>query len=621
MIKLADKMKKPLILLLLLFAVFALVGCEEIPDEPPIINEKVKYINGVNEISENKINEKIEFVLYETEEYQKLDLNPYDYRDFKIIGTFKTPSGDEKDIYAFWFQDFNLKFDDKYLTPPSGISGVASQNPNELQGLETAVSIGDPHFYLRYLSNELGEHDLRINIYLNNKVVQTINHQFIVNEGDRESKGVLLVEPVHQRNFIFENGDTFIPIGQNTSWYTSSTRKTEDYRIWFSKMHENSANFSRIWMGTWSFALHSGSEFDNFDSRQAQAYRLDKVFDFADEYEIYFLLAFINHGQFSDKVNPQWNLNPWNKANGGILNRPQQFFTDNDAIEIYKQQVTYIISRWGYSDKVIWELWNEVDWTDNFNTMAVSVWHSNIGQFIKEIDAYQHMVTTSYKGNLGLAYNSQYIDFVNPHDYGYSNVNVMQRLVPNIDTIFRNYGKPVLTSEIGINYENGRNNYEADPTGISIKQSQWAGMMGGGAGGAMNWWWDSYVHPNDLYYRFKGAGEFAKNLNMVGDSYELLQKLSGVTLNNDNSALIGYKIDNRVYGYLYDKNWKYNYLNISNKNVKTVIPVNNGTYLLSIYDTDTGELIEELEVVITNKEFTYTFSFKEDKAFILKEKK
>ena len=104
-------------------------------------------------------------------------------------------------------------------------------------------------------------------------------------------------------------------------------------------------------------------------------------------------------------------------------------------------------------------------------------------------------------------------------------------------------------------------------------------------------------------------------------SYELLQKLSGVTLNNDNSALIGYKIDNRVYGYLYDKNWKYNYLNISNKNVKTVIPVNNGTYLLSIYDTDTGELIEELEVVITNKEFTYTFSFKEDKAFILKEKK
>ena len=42
MIKLADKMKKPLILLLLLFAVFALVGCEEIPDEPPIINEKVK---------------------------------------------------------------------------------------------------------------------------------------------------------------------------------------------------------------------------------------------------------------------------------------------------------------------------------------------------------------------------------------------------------------------------------------------------------------------------------------------------------------------------------------------------------------------------------------------------
>lgn len=619
---LVNKLKKYFVVILISLFSIVLFSCEideknnnNNGEKPPLVD---KYINGISILSESKTNQKIEFEIYETENYLNLNLNPYDYSEFKIIGKFTSPSNEIKEIYSFWFQDYNVSLDTSWKGNPSGISGQASTNPNEPQGLETAISEGDPHFRFRYITSESGNHELEINVYLDDKKVQTLDYNFEVEEGEVISKGVLKIDETNNRHFAYNNGETFIAVGQNTAWHTSSTRQTEDYRVWFEKMSENGANFARIWMGTWNYSLHFGEDFDNFDSRQPKAIRLDKLFDLADEYDMHFMLALINHGQFSALVNPQWSSNPWNKVNGGILDRPNQFFTNLEAKEIYKQQLIYIISRWAYSDKVIWELWNEVDWTDSFNDLIVRNWHFEMANFITQIDPYNHLVTTSYKGNTGSAYGLENIAFSNPHDYGYANVNVMEKLVPNIDNLFNRYGKPVLASEIGIGWQNGKENRDADPTGVSIKQNQWAGIMGGSLGGAMNWWWDSFVHPLDLYYRFKGAGEFAKKMDLVGDEYNLLHKLSGVQVNNNNSKILGYQVDDRIYGYLYDKTWTHKNTNIGSKDVLVNIPHENGSYVLKLYDTDTGELLITENLEITNNTFSFTFNFTEDKAFILK---
>jgi len=624
MIPWVDKFKRLISFIIIVGILGLLIACN--PDEnddngnnePPVLT--TKYINGITILSKSETNDKIEFELYENDNFHDLDVNPYDYNQFKIIGVFKTPSSETKNIHAFWYQDFELILDTNWKGTPNGISGQASTNPDEPQGLERAIPTGNPHYRLRYNTQEIGLHDLKINIYLKNKLVQTLNYEFDVIDSGNEYQGVLKVEQTHKRNLVYDNGKTFIAVGQNTSWYTSTTRQSVDYDVWFSKMNENNANFARIWMGVWNFSLHFGDSYDNFDSRQARALRLDKVFNLADEFDIHFMLTFINHGQFSASVNPQWIENPWNVRNGGILSKPYQFFTNAEAKETYKQQLIYIISRWGYSDKVIWELWNEVDWTDNYNALAVTAWHNEMTNVIKEVDAYDHLITTSYKGNTGSAYSSDNIDFANPHDYGYANVNVMEKLVPIIDSLYAKYQKPILQSEIGIGWQNGAENRNADPTGVSIKQNQWAGIMGGSLGGAMNWWWDSFVHPLDLYYRFKGAGEFAKKMDLVGENYNLLHKLSGVKINNNNTKILGYIVDDRIYGYLYDKKWTHKNTNINEKTVNVEIPFMNGKYDLEIYDTDSGELLLTTEVIISNNKFSYSFSFKEDKAFILKEK-
>src|SRR5690606_12081383 len=97
----------------------------------------------------------------------------------------------------------------------------------------------------------------------------------------------------------------------------------------------------------------------------------------------------------------------------------------------YKNQLLYIIGRYGYSDHIMaWELWNEVDWTDGYKAADVFTWHQEMSQFMKENDPYSRLVTTSYKGETGGAYNLATIDYVNPHSYSYYGLN-MNLTLPN----------------------------------------------------------------------------------------------------------------------------------------------------------------------------------------------
>ena len=348
------------------------------------------------------------------------------------------------------------------------------------------------------------------------------------------------------------------------------------------------------------------------------AARLDKVLDLAVEHDIQVMLALLNHGQFSANVNPNWSMNPWNEDNGGPLAYPSQFFTHHDAKETYKQQLLYIIGRYGYSTGIMaWELFNEVDWTDNFSSTAVYIWHTEMSQFIKEHDPYGRMVTTSYKGSQGGAYNSIHIDFANPHSYDYGSRNIMESLTPVIDSLHAQYEKPILQSELGINWQNGRDTTTADPTGVSLKQAQWAGVMNGSAGAAMNWWWDSWVHPNDLYGRFTGIGKFAARMDMTGETYDLLHRLDGVDVSRSQVGILGYRIDNRVYGYLYDTFWRHDMTTVYDKQTTVVIPIATGSYRLTIYDTDSGEPLESRALTSSSGQVTFTLTLAEDKAFII----
>ena len=600
--------------------VTATVGSEKSEISIKVIKkviEREPLFIGTNLISEEVVvHEKVEFALVEKNPgYIRENYNPFDYSKLKIYAVFTSPDH-EKDIVAlgFWYRDYKIILDTNLAT-----GRVKSGEPD---GMEFVNFIGDYEYRLRFQPSSSGKWTYKIYVeYDGGDITEELDGSIEVSDSSKEYKGLIKVDKSNNRTFMYEDGSTFMPIGENMGWWADNSRKTYDYYVWFSNANKNNMNIARIWMAPWGFCLHWGDSMYDYTDRLNYAARLDRVIEYADEYNMYIMLALLNHGQFSTVADSTWNQNPYNKANGGILENPQSFFTSKVAKDVYKNELLYIIGRYGYSDNIMcWELFNEVDWTDNadLNAVNIKMWHKEMAEFIKNNDSYGHMVSTSYKTEQGSSFTLDVIDFANPHSYGYAGKNICDTLPTVLDRLYRQYNKPILHSEIGIDWQNGYNNYKLDPKGISLRQASWAGMMGGGAGGAMNWWWDSYVHPYDLYYQFKGAGSYAKLLDLTGSDYTQLRTLKGVE-KSSGVGLLGYRFDNRIYGYLYDTSWSYLKETGELNNINVSIPFTNGTYTLTFYSATTGVAFNNSELKVTNGIATFTVpKFTSDVAFIIK---
>ena len=67
---------------------------------------------------------------------------------------------------------------------------------------------------------------------------------------------------------------------------------------------------------------------------------------------------------------------------------------------------------------VAWELFNEVHWTDAFRKgreADVAHWHSEMAKYIRSIDVYGHLITTSTENLRSPIYEK--MDFYQPHLY------------------------------------------------------------------------------------------------------------------------------------------------------------------------------------------------------------
>ena len=581
------------------------------------VEKRERLFLGTNLITkEPTINEKVEFALVERNPGYILDnYNPFDYSKLKVYAVFTSPDHDSDIVsLGFWYRDYVIVLDSNMAT--------GRVKEGEPDGLEIVNFVGDYEYRLRFQPNVSGKWTYKIYVeYDGGDITEELSGSLDVASSDKEYKGLIQVDKSNNRTFMYEDGTTFMPIGENMGWWADNSRKTYDYYVWFSNANKNNMNIARIWMAPWGFCLHWGKSIYDLTDRLNYAARLDKVIEYANTYDIYIMLCLLNHGQFSTGADPTWNQNPYNKANGGILTSPQAFFTSKEAKDVYKNELLYIIGRYGYSDNIMcWELFNEVDWTDNADINAVNIknWHKEMAELIKNNDSYGHMVSTSYKTEQGSSFLLDVIDFANPHSYGYASKNICDTLPAVLDKLYRQYNKPILHSEIGIDWQNGNNNYRLDPKGISLRQASWAGMMGGGAGGAMNWWWDSYVHPYDLYYQFKGAGAYAKLMDLRGSDYTQLRTLSGV-VKSSGVGLLGYRFNDRIYGYLYDVNWSYFKETSELNNVSVSIPFTNGEYTLTFYNSLTGVILTSKNIKVTNGTITFDVpKFTSDIAFIIK---
>jgi hypothetical protein len=75
-------------------------------------------------------------------------------------------------------------------------------------------------------------------------------------------------------------------------------------------------------------------------------------------------------------------------------------------------------------------------------------------------------------------------------------------------------GKPFCFGELGYQGESaGNRGNELDDGGLLLRQQAWAGLLLGGYGSGMNWWWDSYIDGSHLWGQYRGLARTVARLD------------------------------------------------------------------------------------------------------------
>ncbi len=450
------------------------------------------------------------YELFETQaDVAPLPANPFDPAQIDVQAVFVAPDGSERRAIGFWYQAYE----------------------RSLAGdVETRTPVGAPHFRVRFTPDRVGAWRWHWEVKTPAGEVRSEKRRLRVGRSRRP--GFLRRSRRDDRYLAFDDGSAYFAVGENLSW--SDARGTYAYDAWLAALAGQGASWARLWMPSWAMGIEwSDTGLGDYTARLDRAWQLDAVLLEAERRGIAVQLVLQNHGAFSTTANSEWAGNPYNAANGGPLASAAAFWTDPEAKAFFQRRLRYVVARWGYSTALLaWELWNEADLVDGYESATVAAWHQEMADLIRALDPQDHLVTTSFavfvfdpnvwRAGLDLTQ----LHFYATYDSGGGPVviapNVSEQVIDFTSRRRDQVALPVLFAELGVDSRGPAETRAADPGGLGVHDGLFAGIVSGGYGTAMTWWWDNLIDLEpDLYYpMFGAAARFVEGVRFDRERFE-----------------------------------------------------------------------------------------------------
>lgn len=411
--------------------------------------------------------------------------NPFDSAQIRLDARVIPPEGDPWVVPGFMYRPYARSLDD------------------DKERIDLA---GPPEWQVRLSFPAPGRYEVVVSAADATGTVSSEPLALTATAADRA--GMIRRHPRDHRYFMTDRGETFYAIGANVCW--GGSRGTFDYDLWLPKYAEQGANFLRVWLNPDWFTFAMSSSALGFDRiHPGNAWRLDYVLELAERLDMRVMLCIDSFNSLRSEKSQYgaWESGPFNQANGGPLERPGEYFTNETMRAAYRDRLRYLVARYGYSPAVFaWEFWNEVDIIDEYDSRAVADWHRDMARFLRSIDPWRHLIGTSHARSPGdaLVDTLPELDFVQTHRYGARDMALI--LGEDRDRKLAARDRPHFHGEFGISHD-GRRTAEIDPHGVHLRDGLYASVGQLHAGTPMTWWWDSYVEPRNLYPLF---GAFAR---------------------------------------------------------------------------------------------------------------
>ena len=309
--------------------------------------------------------------------------NPFDPEVVDVQGRFRSSSGREMIVPGFFYQQY--------------------ERSQTAEGFEKLIPVGRPSWKVRFSPPQEGEWKFYVSVRDALGELRSAEHTLTAAPA-LDPRGLVRVSASDPMYFEFDNGELFVPNGINMrdgGDQAEAQRGTYAFDHFFRRFEDEGLNFVRTWMCAW----WAGIEWDDdYHSRydgigryaMYNAWRLDYLFDLANEHDLFIELTLNSHGQLRrDKYDAEWRYTPYAARNGGYLPSPSMLFTSEQVKQDFRKRYRYIVARWGYSQQLMsYDLWNEIDLSEGPNAAEIAAWHAEMAQYIKSIDPWDHLVCT-----------------------------------------------------------------------------------------------------------------------------------------------------------------------------------------------------------------------------------
>lgn len=392
--------------------------------------------------------------------------------------------------------------DGRQWTAP-GFFYAPYRRDNSAKNSRLTVSAGPPKWQARLSFATAGVHKLVVVARDRTGTVRSEPVELRVAASDEA--GMIRRHSTDHRYFATDDGRTWFAVGANVCWgqtWGDSGKHAFAYDDWFPNYAANGCNFARIWLSLeWNdlALITQRSGYDRIDLQRA--WHMDHVLELAERHGLHLMLCFDAHGMLRSKNHQHgfWEMSPLHPDHGAPIAKPIEFFTHRKMLDAYRNRLRYLVARYGYSKSVFaWEFFNEVDLIDEYDSQLITDWHREMAVYLRDLDPWKHLITTSFANSRGdpAVDGLAELDFVQTHHYQAK--DIVAEFRKDVTRKAAAKDRPHFHGEFGVSHS-GQETGQLDPNGIHLHNGLYSSIGLGAAGTPMTWWWDSYVHPRNLY--------------------------------------------------------------------------------------------------------------------------
>ncbi|MBI5930977.1 MAG: DUF5060 domain-containing protein [Chloroflexi bacterium] len=435
--------------------------------------------------------------------------NPYDWGEAQVWGNFTARSGQSYQIPAFYIQPY-----EQTCQADCSAEVLAPLGQGEWRLRFTPTELGLWRYNVRAKIGDATEISLTAGSF---EAVESANPGFVRTAG---------------RYFEFENDTPYFPIGQNLGWSWDQGGGIFTYLAWLDKLAAAGANYARVYIDTpWFIGLEWTAPAGQYgEEGQKAAWRLDTIIEAAHARGIYLQLVLVWSQAFRQytgvpvavppnpprpAIDADFDNNPYNKTYGGVISEPNAVWTDRNAESLLENRLHYIAARWGYSTSVFaWEITDALDSIAGYNAITANEWLNRMIDTLHQADAFTHLVTVGTDNLQSDILANPLLDFLQAQVY---QARPIEQAKDQVATVLNGLTditalttRPVLLTEFSLNpwFEPTAD----DPSGVHIRDTIWPAALSGSAGGAMSWWWDTYLDPQNLYDLYTPLALFTQGI-------------------------------------------------------------------------------------------------------------